>query len=76
MKHTEDNDEEVKDPIYDISLSPQTSRCRWARMAPLAPIHSSQKQITKETTKTVRMNAFHRQETGLEGVKMIIRHRS
>jgi len=62
--------------VQDISFSPQTSRCLWARYAPAVAIQNSQKQIINNMMKRIRIIAFQRHETGLVEVKMIRRHRS
>jgi hypothetical protein len=61
---------------HDISRSPQTNLCRWARYAPEIAIHVSHEHMMKETAKDRRMRTFQRQETGLEWVKMVERQRS
>lgn len=40
---------------HDMSFSPQTNRCLWARYAPVSAIQNSQEQIMKDATNIERM---------------------
>jgi len=60
---------------YDISRSPQTSRCLCALYAPARTSQNNQEHIKKDAANKERIIAFQRQETGLSS-KIIQRQRS